>query len=178
MVRNKLVILSAWSPLRKHLYDKDLFCPALNRIYPSPECLFMSIYHGYCHWTLRRGKRFLYKDYDYCHEGLYLEVENIDIYVDRPISVQRSNCLDTTTPQDRITVKADLSSYKRPPFFCFNIKSISVHPYYSRWMSCLISFVWSSPGCEQRSVSENFKMIMYASAGNRTRDPLLSSVSL
>ena len=45
-------------------------------------------------------------------------------------------------------------------------------------MSCLISFVWSSPGCEQRSVSENFKMIMYASAGNRTRDLLLSSVSL
>ena len=40
-------------------------------------------------------------------------------------------------------------------------------------MSCLISFVWSSLGCEQRSVSENFKMIMYASAGNRTRNPLL-----
>ena len=56
---------------------------------------------------------------------------------------------------------------------CFNIKSISVQP-----LSCLISFVWSSPGCEQRSVSENFKMIMYVSAGNRTRDPLLSSVSL
>ena len=45
-------------------------------------------------------------------------------------------------------------------------------------MSCLISFVWYSPVCEQRSVSENFKMIMYASAGNRTRDPFLSSVSL
>ena len=30
-------------------------------------------------------------------------------------------------------------------------------------------------GSEQRSVSENFKMIMYASAGNLTRDPLLSA---
>ena len=26
-------------------------------------------------------------------------------------------------------------------------------------MSCLISFVWYSPGCEQRSVSENLKMV-------------------
>ena len=60
---------------------------------------------------------------------------------------------------------------------CFNIKSISVHPLL--WMNVMLDFIlWSSLGCEQRSVSENFKMIMYASAGNRTRDPLLSSVSL
>ena len=58
------------------------------------------------------------------------------------------------------------------------ILNVSLSTHYSGWMSCLISFVWSSPGCEQRSVSENFKMIIYASAGNRTRDPLLSSVSL
>ena len=38
------------------------------------------------------------------------------------------------------------------------------------------SFVWSSPRCEQRSVSEKFKMIIYASAGNQTSDPLVSIV--
>ena len=61
---------------------------------------------------------------------------------------------------------------------CLIIKSISVHPLL--WMNVMPWFhlVWFSPGCEQHSVSENFKMIMYASAGNRTRDPLLFSVSL
>ena len=34
------------------------------------------------------------------------------------------------------------------------------------------------PCCEQREVSEKFKMKIYASAGNLTSDPLISSVSL
>ena len=59
--------------------------------------------------------------------------------------------------------------------FCFNIKSISVHPLL--WMNVMLDFICMVfAGCAQRSVSKNFKMIMYASAGNRTRDPLLSSV--
>ena len=73
-------------------------------------------------------------------------------------------------------VKTDLSSCKPSPYFLTLNLSLCTH--YPGWMSCLISFVWYSPGCEQRSVSENFKMIMYNSAGNRTRDPLLSSVSV
>ena len=39
-----------------------------------------------------------------------------------------------------IYVKADKWSYKPSPYL-FNIKSISMHPLYSGWMSCLISFV-------------------------------------
>ena len=39
-------------------------------------------------------------------------------------------------------------------------------------MSCLISFVWSSPSCYQRDISEKFKMLMYASTGNRTSEPI------
>ena len=76
-------------------------------------------------------------------------------------------------------IKADLSSYKPPPYRVFVLilnSSLSTH--YSGWISCLISFVWSSPSCNQRDISEIFKMIKYASAGNRTSDPLLSSVSI
>ena len=43
-------------------------------------------------------------------------------------------------------------------------------------MSCLISFfVWSSPSCLQRDISWTFKMIIHATAGNRTSDPRLPS---
>ena len=38
------------------------------------------------------------------------------------------------------------------------------------WMSCLISFVWSSSSCEQREISVKIKMKIYAAAGNRSSD--------
>ena len=36
--------------------------------------------------------------------------------------------------------------------------SFSLCAYYSGWMSCLISFVWASPICEERKGSKKFKI--------------------
>ena len=59
-----------------------------------------------------------------------------------------------------------------------SILKLSLCSHYSGWMSCLILFVWSSPNCEQREESAKLKMKICASAGNRTNNLLLSSVSL
>ena len=79
---------------------------------------------------------------------------------------------------DSISVNLKLTCHQINRRHTFLILNLSLSTHYSGWMSCLISFAWSSPSCYQRDINEKFKMIMYASAGNRTCDPLLSSVSL
>ena len=39
--------------------------------------------------------------------------------------------------------------------------NISLCTHYAGWMSCLISFVWDSPSCEEREESTNAKMKIY-----------------
>ena len=55
------------------------------------------------------------------------------------------------------------------------ILNLSLWTHYSGWVSCLILLVWSSLSLEQRKVSEQSKMKICASAGNRASDPLFSS---
>ena len=61
---------------------------------------------------------------------------------------------------------------------CLNIKSIIVHP--MLWMNVMLDFICI---CLRRAVikgkwAQKSKRIIYASAGNRTNDPSLTSVSL
>ena len=54
------------------------------------------------------------------------------------------------------TLKAIVRSNK--PQLNFTILHLYLCTYYSGWMSCLISFVWALPGCEECQTNENFKM--------------------
>ena len=56
------------------------------------------------------------------------------------------------------------------------ILNLTFCAYYSGWMSCMISFVWSVPSWGQRQASETFKMKICASTGNWTSDLSLSSM--
>ena len=82
-----------------------------------------------------------------------------------------------TKVKDKTIFKADLSSYKPPPYL-FNIKSISVHPLL--WMNVMLDFICmvfaelSSTGYKRKIQNDDF----YATAGNWTSDPSLTSVSL
>ena len=55
--------------------------------------------------------------------------------------------------------KACTHSYIKNPRHLFNIYIYLYTPLYYSWcMSCLVSFVWISPSCEEREASEKFKM--------------------
>ena len=60
---------------------------------------------------------------------------------------------------------------------CFNIKSISVHPLL--WMNVMLDFICMSFAEMWTTFrKQKIQKIMYASPGNRTIDPLLSSMPL
>ena len=57
----------------------------------------------------------------------------------------------------------------------FVILHLFLCTHYCGWLSCMMSLVCVSPSCEQRETREKSNRKIYASAGNRTSDPSLSS---
>ena len=48
------------------------------------------------------------------------------------------------------------------------LRYLSLWTYFSGWTSCLISFVWASPSCEECETSKRFPIKKYAFTGNRS----------
>ena len=71
--------------------------------------------------------------------------------------------------------KTIMWSYKFPPSFWISYQSL--YTYYSGWMSCLFSFIWALSSCEEQETCEKFKMKIYVSIRNRTKDPSLCKMA-